>query len=548
MQFNDEKAWSLARPTADQLAWQDMEMGMFIHWFPMYEPEFIYRLPEHQAELRDPEFQKKIAASFDLAPDPEQWAQAAEDMGAKYVVFVAKHFFGFCRWQSEQTEFCMKNVKWKDGKGDVVGEFYEACKKRGIRFGVYICGDSVTYGAKNRGITENKEDQENYNRVYRAWLTELLTKYGEMCEVWFDGSLAIDVRDILGKYAPHAMVFQSRNATIRWVGQEEGYANDPAWNSVPRYDALSGVSTQKHGNPDGEVWMPLECDARIRMEWGYHKDESNRLRTLDELLEMYYKSVGRGAVLLLNHAPSTRGVIDEEDMIRGKELGDEIRRRFSHPLAETSGSGEYVEYTFSKPTMVDHIVTMEDIRMGERIRAYRIEGKSADGTWSVLAAGSAVGHKKIDFFEEKELTAFRIHILGAVGTPLIRSIKAFFVGSVPHFYDAPAPDQQLVGEFSWELFEQNAQGEQEANLNYPIAQFIEAAGEYELTLHIEAGGTFETSDAALVIGGVEHREYVTEEGDHTYSLYLGGVSGDIWFRVRAHGGTPRGKVYIKRVR
>lgn len=169
-------------------------------------------------------------------------------------------------------------------------------------------------------------------------------------------------------------MFQSKYANIRWVGQEEGYASDPAWNSLSRVDGITGTATQTHGDPDGDAWIPLECDARLRDSWLYSEAPNNKLNSLDKLMEMYYRSVGHGSNLLINHAPHASGRIRDEDMRRMKEFGDEIRRRFGHPIAQTSGEGTVVELDLGKKQQVDHVITMEEISGGERIRAYSIEG------------------------------------------------------------------------------------------------------------------------------------------------------------------------------
>ncbi len=539
-----DAAWALARPTPAQLNWQDMELGMFVHWFPFPNPDTIQK-----ERLLDPDFRKELLTSCDISEfDAEEWVDAACDLGAKYIVFVAKHGLGFCRWRTEYSDFGLQNTNYP---GDMVQELYDSCQKRGIRLGVYISGSSASHGAANQGITTDPAKQEAYNKVYRGWLTELLSRYGDMVEVWFDGSLAIEVGDILQKYAPNAMVFQSYNATIRWVGQEEGYASDPAWNSVSRYDALSGVSTQKHGNPDGECWMPLECDARLRREWTYNPDPKNKLHTLDELLNMYYQSVGHGAVLLINHAPNPKGKIEPADRARMKELGDEIRRRFSHPLAQTAGEGLIHEISFEKPQQVDHVVLMEDIRYGERIRGYRLEGLT-DGVWSLLCTGSAVGHKKIDFFQTRQVTKLRLTIAGYVGTPILRSMEAYYVGSTPDIPPMPDNETFRVADFGIESLESYDEVKNRTTtLRYQIAQYIAAAGEYELWFDYDTEKKLIFDSASLVIEGASHPDYLTvmEDGQH-FRLYLGGVSPEIAFTASLS--MPNyydisGRVYIKRV-
>lgn len=438
----------LARPSKAQYEWQDMEIGMFIHWFPEinppegtpddhpgdhrhhgYECQRVERLAGHW----DIEKQKEVASWMDCPDyDPDQWVQSAVDLGAKYIVFVAKHGSGICRWQSEYGGMNFKYARYKDGKGDPLGELAEACKKRGIRLGVYLNGRTVIMDTEDGGIARDPAKQGEYYDIYRGWLIEVLSKYGDMVEVWYDGSLNLEVGDVLKKYAKNAMIFQSKFANIRWVGNEDGAAADPVWNAISRIDAVSGVSTEANSDPDGDTWMPYECDTTLRYEWGYNMVENNNLFTVDQLMEKYYKSVGHGVNLLINHAPNAAGRIEDEDMKRMKEFGDEIRRRFGHPIAQTSGEGEIVELDLGKKTPIDHVITMEEISGGHRIRSYVIEG--FDGKeWKCLTTGISVGHKKIDFFTSTEVEKIRIRVTKHVGTPLIRSLAAFNVGTIPNF-------------------------------------------------------------------------------------------------------------------
>ena len=205
--------------------------------------------------------------------DTDQWVSAAEAMGAKYIVFVAKHTGGFCWWQTETTDYGVRNIPWRGGKGDVMKDLAESCRKRGIKLGVYLSPADAKFGAGGGGRCKTPEAQERYDKIFRQQLTEVLSRYGEMFEVWFDGSSITDVGDILKQYCPKAMVFQGPYATIRWVGNEDGVAPYPDWNSLPLARAKSGVSTGTDGHPDGDAWMPNECDARIRATWFWNSHE-----------------------------------------------------------------------------------------------------------------------------------------------------------------------------------------------------------------------------------------------------------------------------------
>jgi alpha-L-fucosidase len=535
----------LARPTKAQFDWADMELGLFIHWFPM---GWYHTIDEDR--LTDPGYQKELCAKVTCEElDTDQWVQSAVDLGAKYIVFVAKHGMGFCRWQTDEGVFGMKQAPYKNGKGDPVAELAESCRKRGIKLGLYAAGDSKCLGVGIAGRASDPEKEAAYAKTYRTWLTELLSKYGDVVEVWFDGSLVIDIGDVLKEYAPNAMVFQSKYATIRWVGQEQGYASDPAYNTVSRYDAISGIATQRHSDPDGDAWMPIEVDARLRKDWGYWDDLSgNPIHSLDELMNMYYRSVGHGATLLINQAPNAAGRIIDEDMERMKEFGDEIRRRFSSPLAEGSGQGGTVELRLGGETAVDHVILMEDILFGERVRGYAIEGLTSAG-WQRLHTGSAIGRKKIDYFDEVVVSAIRFVSISAVGEPLIRRIAAFHVGEIPVNRENPSSGVHKVGEWGTELYDLATH---KAEMRFNLAPFIEDAGQYRVSFEaVRTETPLIIDEAWLEIDGVRQEGYVTRaDGEHNYNVYVPGVAKDIVFNAAsAYDRTPQltGYTYISRV-
>jgi alpha-L-fucosidase len=264
-------------------------------------------------------------------------------------------------------------------------------------------------------------------------LTELLTQYGPITEFWFDGSIVIRIDDILDQYAPGMVCFQGPRAGIRWPGTEKGILPYPAWNAVGRRDALSGKATAIHGRTDGESWLPMECDTPIRDHyWMWEAGGEKYLKSVETLVNTYYRSVGHGGVLLLNSTPDTRGLIPEPDAQRAAEFGAEIRRRFGKSLAETSGTGAIIELDLGNLENVDHVLLMENIAEGERIYDYRVEGFDATG-WRELCRGSSIGHKKIDFFKTAQVRKLRFRCLNSCNTPLIRRFAAFHVGTIPAF-------------------------------------------------------------------------------------------------------------------
>jgi alpha-L-fucosidase len=280
------------------------------------------------------------------------------------------------------------------------------------------------------GRAKDPSGQAAYERLFRQQLTEVLSRYSEMVEVWFDGSLVFDVGDLLKRYAPNAVVFQGPQASIRWVGNEDGTAPYPAWNAVrfPKPGREWGNYTAADGDPDGSRWLPNECDARIRATWFWHTDNAGTLKSVDRLMDMYYRSVGHGAVLLLNQTPDRSGLIPEADVRRAAEFRAEISRRLGTPRAETRGKGTELTLRLKSPTTIDHVVTMEEIRDGERIRAYAVEGL-VDGAWQSLAASTAIGHKKIDRFAPVRVSEVRLRVTASAAVPEIRRLAVFGPGA-----------------------------------------------------------------------------------------------------------------------
>ena len=401
-------------PSPSQLAWHDLEIGMFIHIAPQ--------------TWQDTESDRLDTPLSDINPDQldtDQWVGVAESMGAKYIVFVAKHEGGFCWWPTATTDYSVKSTPWRGGKGDVMKDLANSCRARGMKLGVYISPRDLKHGVGIGGRAEDPAKQADYEKMFRAQLTELLTNYGTMMEVWFDGSLVFDVGDILAAHAPDAVVFQGPQATIRWVGNEDGHAPYPAWNGVKLGDKKWGDYTAADGIMPGkgaDRWLPNECDARIRKTWFWRTDNANTLKSLDALVEMHEKSVGRGSVLLLNHTPDRTGRIPEADAVRAAEFGVELQRRYGKALLETSGRGTLITAQPSAPVTIDAVVTMEDISQGERISSYVIEGL-IDERWKILAAGSAIGHKKIDRLEQPTtVVAVRLRVLESDGEPIVRRV------------------------------------------------------------------------------------------------------------------------------
>jgi len=408
-----------ARPTAAQRAWQDLELGMFVHFAPNT-------------------WQEKEYDDLSLAPsavmqnvDTEQWVDTALALGARYIVLVAKHAGGFCLWQTDTTDYSIKRSPWKGGRGDVMAALADACGRRGLQLGVYLSPRDDRHGAGLSGRCATPAAQQAYNELYRRQLTELLSHYGPIVELWLDGSSVVATGDIVRQFAPDAMVFQGPEATIRWVGNEDGFAPYPCWNSLAEQDAKTGIATALHGDPEGDVWMPVEVDVSIRRpNWFWNTTDAGNLLTLDQLIEIYYRSVGRGAQLLLNMPPDRTGRIPEADAARAREFGDEIRRRFGTGVGEGAASGRQLDVSLGSAHRVDHVILQEAIGQGERVRGWRLEGY-AWNHWQPLATGTAIGHKQIVPIAADGYTILRLTVTDALGEPVIQRLAAFNTGSAP---------------------------------------------------------------------------------------------------------------------
>jgi len=472
----------LAVPTPDETAWQDLEIGMFVHF-----------APNTWQDLEGDDLSTPLSAINPSQLDTDQWAECALGLGAKYIVFVAKHAGGFCMWQTETTSYGIRNTPWQNGEGDVLADLSQSCRKRGLKLGIYLSPRDDKFGAGIGGRCKVPEMQAAYDALYRRQLTELLTRYGPMVEIWFDGSLATPVGDILKERAAHAMIFQGPFATIRWVGNEDGFAPYPAWNAVSKSDAESGVSTAMHSDPNESVWLPIEADVSIRRpDWFWNTHNERNVLSLDELLDIYYRSVGHGTQLLMNIPADRRGLLPDADRRRAREFGDEIRRRFGQSIAETHGSGESLTLSLPSPTRLDHVILQEDCAAGERVRAYRLEAR-AQGNWQTLGVGTAIGHKRIQPVTPAVVDAVRLNFSESVGPAAIRRLAVFNTGAVPpSAWDAPPPiwADDAVGKWTNHSF------------RVDLSPRIAAPGQYRLRWAPQGGGEVAVESPQLRLDGV----------------------------------------------
>ena len=441
-------------PTPQQLAWQQMELTAFLHFGIN---TFTGR--EWGDGTEDP-------ALFNPSQlDAEQWVRTLKDAGFKMVLLTAKHHDGFCLWPTKTTTHSVASSSWKNGKGDVVKELRDACDKYGMKFGVYLSPwdrNASCYG-----------DSPKYNQFFIQQLTELLTNYGEVHEVWFDGANGEgpngkkQVYDwdafykTIQKLQPKA-VMAIMGDDVRWVGNEKGIGRETEWNATvltPGIYARSEENNKRLGvfskaedlgsrdilkNATELFWYPSEVDVSICPGWFYHKEEDNKVKSLKHLADIYFQSVGYNSVLLLNIPPDRRGLINEADVTRLKEFAEYRKQAFAddrvkegQKLWEAISNGERT-YKLKSGSEINVVMLQEDIARGQRVEAFSVEAQTADG-WKEIAQGTTVGYKRLLRFPDVKANQLRIKIKSCRLTANISRVAAFYV----------APLQEESEEVDW---------------------------------------------------------------------------------------------------
>jgi alpha-L-fucosidase len=426
------------RPTPQQLAWQRAELALFVHFTVN---TFTDR--EWGDGTEDP----RIFNPTRL--DARQWARTAKAGGFRTMILTAKHHDGFCLWPTETTEHSVRSSPWREGRGDVVGEFVDACRAEGLGVGLYLSPwdrHEPSYG-----------DSPRYNDLYARQLSELLTRYGPIVEVWFDGANGEGpngkrqqydwprVHGIVRRLQPRALMFSDAGPDIRWIGNERGIAGDPNWCTVdpakvpyPGIDGDDIIRALQHGDPEGTVWRPGEADASIRPGWFWHKSEDEKVRTAENLVDLYFSSVGRNAGLLLNVPPTNEGLFHATDVARIAEFAERLRATFATNLAlgarrTASGGGRgdaktrWVELDLGRAATFDVACLQEAIEHGQSIARYSLQAWTGDA-WTPLASGTTIGHKKLDRFPAVTASRVRLAIDAALDTPRIADVALYRSG------------------------------------------------------------------------------------------------------------------------
>jgi alpha-L-fucosidase len=418
-------------PSAAQLAWQRDELALFLHFGVN---TFTDR------EWGDGKEDPSIFAPANL--DARQWARSARAAGFRAMILTAKHHDGFCLWPTKTTKHSVASSPFRGGNGDVVREFVDACRAEQLRPGVYLSPwdrNNPTYG-----------DSPRYNDLYCDQLTELLTQYGPMAEVWFDGANGEGpngkrqvydwprVWGLVKKLQPEAVIFSDAGPDVRWCGNENGTAGDPNWSTVNPakvpYPGVSGpgiTEALQNGDPDGTVWRPAEADTSIRRGWFYHPAQDAAVRTVDQLVDLYFRSVGRNSKLLLNVPPTRDGLLHETDVARLAGMHGRLRTLFAEDLAAhvtvkgvVFPTSSEKEIDFGRGTTISVVRLAENITRGQVVGRYRVLG-SDGGDWRPLSQGTTIGYAKLDRFGPTTVRRVRIVVDEAIAPAGPIDVKVF---------------------------------------------------------------------------------------------------------------------------
>lgn len=455
-------------PEPKQVEWQQMETYAFIHFG-------LNTFNDREWGYGDTDPKTFNPTNLDC----EQWAQTLVKAGMKGVILTAKHHDGFCLWPFEGTDYSVKNSPWKNGQGNVVKELSEACKKYGLKFAVYL--SPWDRHQANYGTPE-------YLPYFYAQLHDLLTNYGPVFEVWFDGANggdgwyggAKDIRTIdrknyynypriyemLDSIQPQAIIFSDGGPGCRWVGNEKGFAGATNWSFLRKGEVHPGYDKSyelQYGHPDGNQWVPAECDVSIRPGWFYHPEEDDRVKSPDQLVDLYYRSVGHNATLLLNFPVDRRGLIHPVDSANAVRFHEMIQQQLKTnlvagmtPKVSNERGGDFVasaltddnfdtywatedgvttadiEFSFDTPTRMNRMMLQEYIPLGQRVKAFVVEYLDKD-TWlpaKLNEETTTIGYKRLLRFETVETKGIRIRITDARGPLCLSSVGVYDAGNV----------------------------------------------------------------------------------------------------------------------
>lgn len=441
-------------PSVDQLKWQELEYYMFIHFGPNTFTDVEWGDGKEDPKLFNP-----------TALDARQWASVARDAGMQGIVITAKHHDGFCLWPSQYSTHTVRESGWKNGSGDVLKDLSDACREYNLKFGVYLSPwdqNHPTYG------------KAEYNQIFAKTLEEVLSNYGEVFEQWFDGANGGNLEhkydwdlfhSVVYKHQPHAVIFSDVGPGCRWIGNEQGVAGENNWSRLNIKGFNPGAeapapSILNQGQADGEVWIPGEVDVSIRPGWFYSPKTDNAVKTVGDLMGIYYTSVGRNANLLLNVPPDRRGRIHPADSLRLMEFRDARKKAFKVNLAKgvrvtasaTRGNADdfsannmidndkdtywttnenvteaIIEINFKESTKFNRLLLQEHVALGQRIGKFNVEiWDSSINQWKEIASGTTVGYKRILCFDQVEALKLRINIMQSFAEPILNNLEIYY--------------------------------------------------------------------------------------------------------------------------
>lgn len=449
-------------PSERQLAWHELGYYAFIHFNMNTFTDMEWGTGGESPEQFDP-----------TELDTRQWARVAKEAGMKGIIITAKHHDGFCLWPTKTTEHSVKNSPWKNGKVDLLKDLSDACKEYGLKFGIYL--SPWDRHDKDYGNPE-------YVKKFHTQLRELLSNYGPIFEVWFDGANggsgyyggANETRkinnktyyewdkttEIVRELQPNAVIFSDAGPDIRWVGTEEGFANETNWSIMRRDEIYPGWPRYKElrsGHEDGTHWIPAEVNTSIRPGWYYHPREDHQVKTLSRLVQTFYESEGRNGNFLLNLPVDNRGLVHENDVAQLMALRHQLDKDFANELGKgkvvsatnTRGNSSRfapdkvndgnpetywstddgvvsasVTFSFEAPTEVNRIVLQEYISLGQRVKKFEVSAE-VDGKWQKIDAQTTIGYKRILRFDTVEVTKLKVEIIDSKGPLAISNIELY---------------------------------------------------------------------------------------------------------------------------
>ncbi len=454
-----------AIPSERQLEWHKLKYYAFIHFSPNTFTDMEWGFGDEAESVFNP-----------TELDCRQWAKAAKDAGMEGIVITAKHHDGFCLWPTTTTEHSIKNSPYKNGKGDIIKELQLACEEFGLKLGIYLSPWDRNHHLY--GIPE-------YIDVYRTQLTELMTNYGEIFEFWMDGAMGgsgyygganesrkIDNKvyydwpntwKIVRELQPMAVMFSDGGPDIRWIGNEQGYARDPNWCTTKSnyfYAGIGGVNSElATGHENGDQWLPAEVNTSIRPGWFYHKSQDDQVKSLNQLIDNWYHSVGMNGNFILNVPPDQRGLFHENDVARLKELRDYLDNAFSINLAKgkkttaTNTRGNSSEFNSKKAidsdldtywatddsvhqamfyidlgseTKVNCVLLQEYIKLGQRVKKFSVQVLD-NGEFKSAGSGITIGNRRLLKFKTVTTSKLRIYLYGRKTSLAISNIEVYRV-------------------------------------------------------------------------------------------------------------------------